>query len=136
MEEKKNLRVNHVPLIGIPAYIALHDINKRQEPVGFAYYVIQADSSIMLVHIEVEPQFRRKGYGKDIIRWLQARYPMMITGYSTHEGRGLCLNCGFEIEGDPNKMIPKLVWRYDHAKGDGAEAKRAGEEEGDDGGEG
>jgi len=95
---------------GFPAYVAIYDKGEHA-PVGWAVIVGTEDPGCLLLDMWVDPAKRRMGVGTDIIKILQSRYAHIITGFSTPEGRELCLSCGFELKrGIHKKDLPKLQW--------------------------
>ena len=56
----------------------------------------QGKKRVELVHINVRPEHRGKGYGKDLIEAMKIQADRIVTSWddSTEEGRGLCLSAG------------------------------------------
>jgi GNAT superfamily N-acetyltransferase len=72
---------------------------------------------IILWFVYTIPQYRRKGYAKKLVKYLQSQASVIITGKggSLREGNKLMRKCGFKSEGD------SLVWRKE--KKDGKESQ-------------
>jgi len=100
---------------GTPAKIFLMDPAEGDLPVGWVL-IWTEDSSLLtdepvgcvIGHIQVREQYRRRGYGRKLIKMLQGNYPRIVTDVETaimnSASTLLLLECGF-------RHIPKIFRR-------------------------
>lgn len=72
------------------------------------------DNYIEVLHIFVYKDHRGKGYGKELIKYMQDNYNLIITDWkgSSREGKNIFLSMGFKVKKPLHKRkISFLEWR-------------------------
>lgn len=98
-----------------------HD-NQDYNAIPFSYALVTVyednDNVAFLWNIYTREKYRRQGYAREIIRYLQTQFDEIITqydrGYLNQSGVRLCVSCGFEIKPKLWKNVSgELIWRKD-----------------------
>jgi len=110
---EKPIPYDYIPVnTGYPGFIRVFSKEDEDVPVGWIFVVGSDDGGCIIMDMFVDPEYRRKGYGKVLIQVLQERYNRAWTGISTVAGRGLCLSMGFKlIMPTFKKQFPRLEWK-------------------------
>jgi ribosomal protein S18 acetylase RimI-like enzyme len=101
---------------GEVAVFSLHQKDKTKVPYAWAMISVLPDSTeAVLWDIYVRENYRRMGYGKKLIQFLQTRYNSIYTEYEkgivNSAGVRLCVACGFKMKPQMFKNAPpELSW--------------------------
>lgn len=92
----------------LPCLVAI-ELPEEKITVGNGLFLHNGDGNqAILWHVYVKPEYRRKGFARDIIEHAKVRWNEIATDWETEAGHAFCLACGFVSH---KTDLLRLVWK-------------------------